>query len=225
MNTLHKTQILQSLCPLPLHLVWHENRRTYFSFRREKKQLSLRLHRLFLQAPTPVLEAVIQMALKKDPESTAIVKKMAHLYFSQNRGSGPALNSAGSVHHLQEIYERVKKAYFSADLEIEIGWSERSPASRYRSITFGTYNRFLNRIRIHPLLDDAEVPLYVVEFIVYHEMLHAVYLPRMDESGRCSIHTPEFKEKERQHPDYKRTKEWEKKSLQFFKMRKRHGRS
>lgn len=222
--SLQKTEILQSLCPLPLHLIWHENRRIYFSSRKEKRRLFLRLHRLFLQAPSPVLEAIIQMALHNDAGSRAIVRQMAHLYFSQNRGESPPLDPIGSSYDLQEIYERIKNSYFSPDLKIAIGWSDRTRSSRYRSITFGTYDRFLNRIRIHPLLDDREVPLYVLEFVVYHEMLHAVCPPRFGLGGRCCIHTPEFKQKEKQFLNYQKAKEWEKKSLKFFKTRKRHGR-
>ena len=220
----HKTEILQSLCPFPLHLVWHENRRIFFSARKEKRRLCLRLHRLFIEAPTPVLEAVIQLALHNDAGSRSTVRQMAHLYFYQNRGASPPLDPAGSSYDLQEIYERMKNSYFSPDLKIDIGWSNRIRSSRYRSITFGTYDRFLNRIRIHPHLDDREVPLYVLEFVVYHEMLHAVCPPRFGPGGRCCIHTPEFKQKEKQFPDYHKVKEWEKKSLKFFKMRKRHGR-
>lgn len=220
-----KTQLIQSLCPLPLTLIWHENRRIYFSAQQKKKHLTLRLHRLFLDAPTPVLEALIQMALYKDPKSRMIVRKMAHLYFSRNRIAAKPLFSLGAVYDLQEIYDRLKQDHFEPGFDASIGWSPFARHSRFRSLTFGTYDRHLHQIRINPLLDDRGVPLYFLEFIVYHEMLHAVCASFIDNAGRCRVHTPEFREKEKRFPFYGAAKEWEKKSLNYFKTRKlSHGR-
>lgn len=218
---------LQALCPIPLTIAWHENKSSYLSIRKEKGRLFLRLHRLFLTAPTPVLEALVMMSLKKNnPEARATVRKMAHLYFSQNHLPAENLNAQGTVYDLSSIYEEIKRLYFSPDYEASIGWGNRGRKGRFRSITFGSYDRSCRQIRIHPLLDDAAVPRYFVEFIVYHEMLHAVCLPKMDASGRYSIHTAEFRQKERLFPHFAAAKEWEKKSLIFFKRRKlSHGRS
>ncbi len=92
-------------------------------------------------------------------------------------------------------------------------------------MTFGSYDKHRNQIRINPLLDDAAVPLYFVEFIVYHEMLHAVCPAKIDSRGAIRSHTREFRMQEKQFAEYDDAKEWEKTSLKFFKMRKRHGRS
>jgi len=218
---------LVDLCPVPLTLVWHENRSTYFSARKENRHLTLRLHRLFFQAPTPVLEALIRMALKpRDPEAFAIVRKMAYLYFSQNRSPAELLTTAGSVYDLQEIYLRMKNSYFAPDYDATIGWSGRVRIGRFRFITFGTYDRHRHQIRINRLLDNAEVPLYFLEFIVYHEMLHAVCPSYIDAKGRCRVHTQEFRRKEKLFADFAAAKKWEKMSLNFFKKRRRdHGRA
>jgi hypothetical protein len=209
---------LQALSPLPLTLTWHENRSTYLSIRKQRTHLHLRLHRLFLEAPTPVLEALIQMALnRRDRKARGIVRSMAHLYFSQHQIAAAPLSSQGAVYNLQSIYEGIKKRYFPDDLTVSIGWSRKNPPRRkYRSITFGTYNRHSSQIRINRLLDDARVPLYFVEFIVYHEMLHDVCPVSMDREGRCRMHTREFRAKEKLFEQYEAAKLWEKTSLQFF---------
>ena len=129
----------------------------------------------------------------------------------------------GKTYNLQEIFIRMRTLLPVSD--IAIGWSKRVRKGKFRSITFGTFDKHRRQIRIHPLLDDPEVPLYFLEFIVYHEMLHAVCPTQMDTAGRCSVHTKEFREKERQFPYFKAAKEWEKVSLNFFKKRKSHGRS
>jgi len=215
---------LHALCPIPLTIVWHENRTTYFSARKEKKSLTMRLHRLFYQAPTPVLEALVRMALKKDREAYAIVKKMAYLYFHQTKAAPEPLPTEGGAYDLKEIYGRLKQSYFETDYDAAIGWSAQSRSRKFRFITFGTYDRHRHQIRINPLLDDAQVPLFFLEFIVYHEMLHAVCAPEFDTGGRCRVHTREFREKEREFPHYGAAKEWEKKSLSFFRKRGANGR-
>lgn len=218
-------QRLQELCPLPLTIVWHKNSSTYLTTHKQKSRLNLRLHRLFQDAPTPVLEALIQFALKRDPEAKAVVRQMAHLYFSQNQIAPEPLPSLGTTYDLKAMYEALNEAHFGGALQATIGWTKPGHNTRFRSLTFGTYDRHKNQIRINRLLDDPAVPAYFVSFIVYHEMIHILCPSYVDAKGRCRIHTPEFREKEKQFPQFQEAMEWEKISLQFFKARKSHGRS
>ncbi len=55
-------------------------------------------------------------------------------------------------------------------------------------------------IRIHPLLDDSRVPRTFVEYIVFHEMLHAV-VPSDRSSGRRYDHPEAFRVLERSFPN------------------------
>jgi hypothetical protein len=214
---------LQKLASVPLEIVWHENKTTYFSVKKERGCLYLRIHRLFYDAPTPVLEAVIRYAMKRDPQSGIILKQMAYLYFSRNLAEAIPLPTQGSVYDLQKIFNKIL-TYLPVE-GVTIGWSPRNRKGKFRSLTFGTYDKHRRQIRIHPILDDREVPLYFLEFIVYHEMLHAVCSSVMDSNGRCIVHTKEFRQKERQFPDFQRAKDWEKGCLTFFKKRKSHGRA
>ncbi len=216
-------ELLQKLCPIPLTIVWHENKTVYLSIRKERRHLHLRLHRLFLNAPPAVLEALIHYALKKDPQARALVRQAVHQHFTQARLPAEPLSTAGSTYDLQAIFDRLLPLVPLSD--VQIGWSKRAHRGRFHSLTFGSYDRVCCQIRINPLLDDPEVPLYFLEFIVYHEMLHAVCPSTVDAAGRCSIHTPEFRRKERQFPHFRIAKEWGKKSLEFFKKRRFYGRS
>lgn len=216
---------LQALCPVPLTIVWHENRRSYLSYLKQRALISLRLHRLFLEAPSPVLEALIASMFKKKSPASILVRQMAHLYFSQTRVASSNLQSQGKVYDLNRIYLEVKKDFFPADFEVQIGWSETARVKKFRSMTFGTYDRHRHQIRIHPLLDDTEVPLYFLQFLVYHEMLHAVCPSIIDKRGFCRSHTAEFRRLEKKFPHYIEAKKWERTSLNFFKTRmKGHGR-
>lgn len=215
---------LQAFCPLPLRIVWHENRSTYLSVFKKGSCLHLRVHRLFYNAPTPVLEALIRYALRQnDREARAIIKQMVHLHFSKNRTLPKPLSAVGSTYHLQEIFDRMNALLDISD--VSIGWSSRTRNGKLRSITFGLYDKHCRQIRINPILDHPDVPLYFIEFIVYHEMLHAVCEAKIDARGRCAVHTLEFRKREKQFPSYKQAKQWEQTSLMFFKMRQSHGRS
>jgi hypothetical protein len=71
-------------------------------------------------------------------------------------------------------------------------------------------------VRIHPRLDAADVPRFFVEFIVYHEMLHAARGQEGERNGRRVVHSKEFRAAERNFAQYKEAIEWEKKNLGRF---------
>ena len=78
-----------------------------------------------------------------------------------------------------------------------------------RKRTLGTYCRTTDTIRINPVLDRRSVPLYFIRFVVYHEMLHG-YIKEEKKNGRRSLHSPEFKRKERLFKEYQKAVSWEK---------------
>ena len=194
----------------PVQVRVHDNSSSYLTAERRDGILRLHMHRFFSEAPTPVLEAVLLFARRKDRSALQVIRKMADLYFEANPQVPVKLSSKGLVYDLDEIYERVKAEYFTKDYSASIGWSDKARPKKFRSITFGTYDRQRRQIRIARFLDRVEVPVYFVEFVVYHEMLHALYLPVTDSSGRTKIHTREFKEKEKQFAAFDLAKKWEK---------------
>jgi hypothetical protein len=67
-------------------------------------------------------------------------------------------------------------------------------------------------IRIHPVLDAADVPRFFVEWIVYHEMLHEIHdMPVVD--GRRVYHTREFREAESRFEHYADAVLWERSNV------------
>lgn len=78
-----------------------------------------------------------------------------------------------------------------------------------RNRTLGSYLDSVNTIRINPVLDKKSVPRYYIEFIVYHEMLHAD-MGVTEKNGRRVVHSKEFRAREKSFRDYRKAMAWEK---------------
>ena len=216
---------MNALSTIPCHVQIHDNCSTYLRSEKRSGLLHLFMHRFFSEAPTPVLEAVLRFAKGRDRRALQTIRQMANLYFSENKIEPRKFNVVGDVYNLEEILNRVRKTYFPPDYSPAIGWAGRRPNGKFRSITFGTYDRHRHQVRINPILDHKEVPLSFIEFVVYHEMLHGICLPLVDSLGRTRVHTPEFRAKEKLFAEFKEAKAWEKKSLVFFKKERSYGRA
>lgn len=75
-----------------------------------------------------------------------------------------------------------------------MSWSQ----SKTRRI-LGHYDPAHNAIIISRVFDDARVPRYVLEYIVYHEMLHLKHPVKLRGSRRC-VHSAEFQAEEKLFP-------------------------
>jgi predicted metal-dependent hydrolase len=63
----------------------------------------------------------------------------------------------------------------------------------------GHYDPAHNAIIISRVLDHPGVPSYVLEYIVYHEMLHLKHPVKLRGSRRC-VHSAEFQAEEKLFP-------------------------
>jgi hypothetical protein len=77
---------------------------------------------------------------------------------------------------------------------------------------FGAYYPERCHIRVHPALDQAFVPRFFVEFIVYHELLHHV-IPPIAMNGRHYVHTKTFRQQERLFRRYPEAMAWRQRYL------------
>jgi predicted metal-dependent hydrolase len=55
------------------------------------------------------------------------------------------------------------------------------------------------------MFDARGLPSYVIEYVLFHEMLHLKHRSRIHAS-RLVIHTPEFKAEEKTFRDYEKAK-------------------
>ncbi|MBI5093063.1 MAG: M48 family metallopeptidase [Candidatus Hydrogenedentes bacterium] len=207
---------LENQTGLTIQLTITDNTSTLMTVRRDsaKAHATLRLHRMFLQAHGPALNALA--AWVKNPRQHAR-NPMLGAFMRDNRlqirkrtDSAVELRTRGTQYDLQELFDEVNSAQFAGKIQAKITWG-RMPASRRRrrSIRFGSYLAEEDLIRIHPLLDQDFVPRYFIRYIVFHEMLHADVGIKTSSSGRRDVHSPEFTRREKAYPDYARAVAWQ----------------
>lgn len=192
----------------------------------------VRLHAIFLEAPERVLAAlctfVRDLRRRRGPDVDVI-----HHYVQACEDNGRihaisagaprrplAIRTRGEHHDLDELFRDVVRRYFrglSRDrlARVRITWGRRT-ARRRSHISFGSYDWKERLIRVHPILDHPRVPRYFLEFVVYHELLHAAVPVRKDGAGRRIFHSGEFRRRERDFEHYEAAIAWEKRHLPLF---------
>jgi hypothetical protein len=212
------------LGPDVVSLALTANRVQFLSARVVDGGLRVRLHRVFLDAPGPILQAVaklcdVRLRGARRTEALAIAREYFGEHVADRSAPRPASGwqSRGSVHDLASLRDRLERAYFEGDLKVDITWSRsrRGNADLRRGgihLRLGSYEAARRLVRIHPALDREEVPEHVVEAVVYHEMLHAAEPPSTD-GARRRVHSASFRRRERQFPEYERAERWIAKNL------------
>jgi hypothetical protein len=200
-------------------VVWTNNRALMLSIKGNTLAgYFVRLHRMFLRAPEAVWQALATYIRTADPVARrtirAFIQHHQHLIHqcSQPQRQPHILQPYGHHFDLEAIYHELNQTYFANRIRVRITWSRRPPQRPRHSIRFGSYHAGNRLIRIHPLLDQAFVPRYVIENVVFHEMLHQL-IPRRQVNGRWCIHPPEFRQHERQFPYYRQAEQWQRRYL------------
>ncbi len=159
----------------------------------------------YLYAPPEVLEAVLRAALgfARQP-----VKARLHAYansddYAETAAALELLTAPppgalrGRHYDLEQVFDAVNAGYFGGALaRPRLTWS--------RTITgrlLGYYQRSGDRLMISQALDDPRVPRLVIDFVMYHELLHK-HLGVQVVNGRHYAHTEAFRQAERQFAGY-----------------------
>jgi hypothetical protein len=203
-------------CARPLSLTLTENRSVLLSFRRAGGEIQLRLHRMFLHASPLVVRALARSLRRTSRSADGEVRRFMNDNLHRVRRTPralPRLQSAGRVHDLNVIYRRLNDRFFAGKLKVPLTWGRGSGRARRGGLTFGSYDPVLGLIRIHPVLDRRDVPLYFLESVVYHEMLHHLLGGVPDRAGRTVYHSRAFRQAEARYPWHREALAWEKENL------------
>ncbi len=125
---------------------------------------------------------------------------------------GKSHSAQGRIYDLKKIFRRLNGLYFNGEVKARIEWGKSRGQKSRRSREFGSYYYQEKLIRIHPVLDQAWVPLYVIEAVMHHEMCHQI-CPDEVKNGRRMVHTAHFRRKEREYYHFHEAEKWMHKNL------------
>jgi hypothetical protein len=190
------------------------NTASLYRGRPQKDGLHLTASEGFVAAGPEVIEALVCAALgSKRGEVVQTVRRFAEsedfaevllaleLTIDQPAGSGRGRNF-----DLEEVFERVNREYFSGELaRPRLTWN--------RTLThrkLGHYQPATDTVLISITLDQPGIPAVVVDFVMYHELLHKkLGIPLIN--GRRWAHNPEFRRAEKQFRQYAEAQDFLKK--------------
>lgn len=185
----------------------------------------IRLHEFFREAPESVWDD-LGAWLRSGRRARAACRRLdtfiadAIRALPQKAHRKERMAPAGAVHDLTALAAPLWGDWFAADFvdraRPTLTWGARRKSRARRSLQLGCFVPSSRVVRIHPVLDHKTVPAWFVSFVLYHEILHAA-LPD------ATHHGPPFRERERRHPDYARTRQWETIHLPSWIARARRG--
>ncbi|MBV9009776.1 MAG: hypothetical protein JO354_11520 [Verrucomicrobia bacterium] len=127
------------------------------------------------------------------------------------------LENEGRYFDLRAMFEKLNSRQFSNRLRgYKVVWGRKRRERPREYFVFGTIQEEDRVIRINPWLDQRFVPAWFLEYVLYHEMLHAIVPDGLLSDGRRRVHTDEFNRREREFRFYKRARRWEEENLARF---------
>jgi len=173
--------------------------------------LKARVSDLLAEASPLVLEALAEILLarifRRRPSREARECYLAYTFrpamrvridaARRERGSKRHLPARGCHHDLDEIFHGLNQRFFHGQIPpSRLGWSHKNS---HRIL--GHYDSGHGTIIVSRKLDSPSVPRYLVEYVVYHEMLH-IRFPVERRGQRRVVHSREFREAEKKFPQY-----------------------
>ncbi|MBV9342334.1 MAG: M48 family metallopeptidase [Acidobacteria bacterium] len=178
-------------------------------------RLLVRISDLLKGAPESVLRAIAHILLAKiyrQPIEQKHARRYRRYIASQRicrlvllvrqlRGRKRMFSPNGHVYNLHALFDDLNTRFFGQQLaRPQMSWS--TDQARWR---LGHYDPAHNAIVVSRLFDHPRVPPYVIEYIVYHEMLHLKH-PAKSCRGRRSVHSADFQAEEKLFPQLEAAK-------------------
>ena len=180
----------------------------HYSYRIDHGGIEITLSDYLLEAPDKVLndtcKAIVNwsqgrkfvppQSLGEYVRSEAFIVASRPKYLSRSRSF--LMSQQGTCKNLMDSIERLLESglVFEDDIRNSyITWTEHMAKHK-----FGQCNQMFRVISVNPILDDDRVPDSVLDFVIYHEILHL----RQDTSKIRRPHNAQFRAWEHMFPDH-----------------------
>jgi hypothetical protein len=176
----------------------------------------IRLHHLFADADEATLAALaVLCSARRESKNTREARAVLQGFLQTVREGAEQeplrvrVRTQGEAHDLKRLYDEALAYLGVAEAPgVAITWGRWGRVGQAQThVRLGSFDPQRRLIRIHPMLDRAQVPGWVVGFVVFHELLHW-RIPSRCENGRAEHHGPAFREAEARHPDFERYHLW-----------------
>src|SRR5262249_12760283 len=201
--------------PPRFHVEFYPYTNLVLTIRRREDAVYVRFSDLMRQCSLAVLEGAAALLLSRIYRRRA-PKSLTQPYLDYARSQRPrqriqrmrrprvrpaATNPQGRFFNLARMFDVLNGKFFAGALaRPNLGWSTRTWRRQ-----FGCYDPGPNQILLNRRMDRPAVPQFVVEYVLYHEMLHVKHPTRR--SG-CSLvsHSREFRAEEKLFPEFDRAR-------------------
>jgi len=160
----------------------------------------LQINEAYITAPLEIKKSILSAAFsRRQSKHTSIIKAYSNnsnfRRINKQISGAPIANlisCRGEKYDLSFLFNKLNKEYFRSHLyQPRLVWSSRQSKRR-----LGYYHPEINTIAVSQNLDDKKIPRMLVEYVLYHEMLHQ-YFGIKNHNGRRYAHTPAFRTAER----------------------------
>lgn len=178
-------------------------------FRQHGRALIFKVNIGFIKADEEVWQALIGSVLspaqftrgRQVVSAFGLTEEFSNVLFEvEAMAAPPAPITRGRVHDLEESFERVNRTYFGGCLERPVlSWNQTLTSNK-----FGHYQPARDTVMVSVSLDSQEVPESLLDFVMYHELLHKKH-GSTTVNGRRVVHGPAFRAEERLFADWEKT--------------------
>ena len=191
----------------PIEACYHPYKNLKHTWRLRNERLSFRISDYLKQAPSCIATSLawflVCRARGVECPNRYVSQYLTHVRSSEfweanrslylSRARNLSFHPHGIAHDLREAFEHVNGQYFRGEAPApSLAWANEASTRR-----MGYVHSPLRIVAVNKALDSHVVPEYVVEFVVYHELLHCI-LGSAEFGSRRVHHTREFRKKERE---------------------------
>jgi hypothetical protein len=213
----HLQKNLSRLARKPVYLTITDNTHSMIHIRRSNNGYKVRLHHMFLEADTEVLNSLARFVKSRNRKAPSLLRNFVaansnKIRQTPRKARRTVLRSKGRFFDLKALFDQVNREYFENKIDCPITWGARKRVWKQNSIKLASYSDRTKTIRVNTALDKRYVPKYVLKGIIHHEMLHH-YLGVEIRNGRKIVHSKTFRQLESRYRHHHKLQAWKERNL------------